>query len=96
MGLAGIGKVLAVLFAIMTILGALGGGNMFQGNQANAMLVSTFGLPEGYGWVVGVILAAFVFSVIRWRYAFHCQCYIKAGAYNGSDVCRHVFDCDCR
>ncbi len=63
-GLAGVGKFLAVAFAIMTILGALGGGNMFQGNQANAMLVSTFGLPEGYGWVVGVILAAFVFAVI--------------------------------
>ncbi len=63
-GMGGVGKVLAVLFAIMTILGALGGGNMFQGNQANAMLVTTFGLPEGYGWVVGIILAAFVFSVI--------------------------------
>ena len=63
-GMAGVGKFLAVAFAIMTILGALGGGNMFQGNQANAMLVSTFGLPEGYGWVVGSILAAFVFSVI--------------------------------
>jgi AGCS family alanine or glycine:cation symporter len=63
-GLARLGKALAIGFAIMTILGALGGGNMFQGNQANAMLVSTFGLPEGYGWVVGVILAAFVFSVI--------------------------------
>ncbi len=63
-GLAGLGKFLAVAFAVMTILGALGGGNMFQGNQANAMLVSTFGLPEGYGWVVGLILAAFVFAVI--------------------------------
>jgi len=63
-GLKGLGKFLAVAFAIMTILGALGGGNMFQGNQANAMLVSTFGLPEGYGWVVGVLLAVFVFSVI--------------------------------
>jgi len=63
-GMKGVGKFLAVMFAIMTILGALGGGNMFQGNQANAMLVSTFGLPEGYGWVVGVILAAFVFAVI--------------------------------
>ncbi|MGB0849345.1 MAG: alanine/glycine:cation symporter family protein [Thiolinea sp.] len=63
-GMGGLGKFLAVAFAIMTILGALGGGNMFQGNQANAMLVSTFGLPEGYGWVVGIILAGFVFSVI--------------------------------
>lgn len=48
----------------MTILGAIGCGNMFQGNQANAMTVSTFGLPDGYGWVVGLILAAFVFPVI--------------------------------
>lgn len=63
-GLGGLGKFLAVMFAIMTILGALGGGNMFQGNQANAMLVQTFGLPDGYGWVTGVVLAGFVFSVI--------------------------------
>lgn len=63
-GKPGLGRGLAIAFAIMTILGALGGGNMFQGNQANAMLVSTFGLPVGYGWVVGLILAACVFSVI--------------------------------
>lgn len=63
-GFTKLGKFLAVGFAIMTILGALGGGNMFQGNQANAMIVSTFGLPDGYGWVVGLILAGFVFSVI--------------------------------
>ena len=63
-GMPGLGKVLAVLFSVMVILGALGGGNMFQGNQANAMLVQTFGLPAGYGWVVGLALAAFVFSVI--------------------------------
>ncbi len=63
-GMAGLGKVLAACFAVMVILGALGGGNMFQGNQANAMIVQTFGLPSGYGWVTGIILAAFVFSVI--------------------------------
>jgi alanine or glycine:cation symporter, AGCS family len=63
-GMGGLGKVLAAGFAVMVILGALGGGNMFQGNQANAMLVQTFGLPDGYGWVTGLVLAAFVFSVI--------------------------------
>jgi AGCS family alanine or glycine:cation symporter len=63
-GMGGLGKFLAVMFAIMVILGALGGGNMFQGNQANAMLVQTFGLPDGYGWLTGLVLAAFVFSVI--------------------------------
>lgn len=59
-----LGKFLAVAFSVMVILGALGGGNMFQGNQANAMLVQTFGLADGYGWVTGVVLAVFVFSVI--------------------------------
>jgi alanine or glycine:cation symporter, AGCS family len=63
-GRAGLGKFLAVGFAIMVILGALGGGNMFQGNQANAMIVQTFGFADGYGWVTGLILAGFVFSVI--------------------------------
>jgi alanine or glycine:cation symporter, AGCS family len=63
-GYAGLGKFLAIAFAVLVILGALGGGNMFQGNQANAMMVQTFGLPDGYGWVTGLLLAAFVFAVI--------------------------------
>jgi AGCS family alanine or glycine:cation symporter len=63
-GMPLLGRVLAIGFAVMVILGALGGGNMFQGNQANAMIVQTFGLPDGYGWVVGLLLAAFVYSVI--------------------------------
>jgi AGCS family alanine or glycine:cation symporter len=63
-GMTGLGKFLAFMFAIMVILGALGGGNMFQGNQANAMIVQTFDLPDGYGWGTGVVLAALVFLVI--------------------------------
>ena len=63
-GLGGLGRVLAVGFSVMVILGALGGGNMFQGNQANAMLVQTFGWSDGYGWVTGVVLASVVFAVI--------------------------------
>jgi len=63
-GMPLLGKVLAVGFAVVVILGALGDGNMFQGNQANAMIVHTFGLSYGYGWVVGLLLAAFVYSVI--------------------------------
>ncbi|MFT4603183.1 MAG: Na+/alanine symporter, partial [Arenicella sp.] len=39
-GLAGVGKVLAVVFAIMCIGGSFGGGNMFQSNQAFAMIES--------------------------------------------------------
>ena len=63
-GHAKIGKFLAVGFAIMTIFSAFGAGNMFQGNQANAMIVQTFGIAPGYGWVTGVILAVLVASVI--------------------------------
>ena len=63
-GMPNFGKFLAVCFSVMVILGALGGGNMFQGNQANAMIVQTFGLPDGYGWITGIVLAVFVFSVI--------------------------------
>ena len=63
-GMPLLGRILAFGFAVMVILGALGGGNMFQGNQANAMIVQTFGLPDGYGWVVGLVLATFVYGVI--------------------------------
>ncbi|MGB1102517.1 MAG: alanine/glycine:cation symporter family protein [Crocinitomicaceae bacterium] len=38
--LAGLGQVLAIIFAIMCIGGSFGGGNMFQSNQAFAMLES--------------------------------------------------------
>ncbi|MBX2797995.1 MAG: alanine:cation symporter family protein [Myxococcales bacterium] len=36
MGMGGLGRVLAVVFAIMCIGGSFGGGNMFQANQSNA------------------------------------------------------------
>jgi AGCS family alanine or glycine:cation symporter len=63
-GFGSLGKFLAVGFAIMTICATLGAGNMFQGNQANAMIVQTFGLDDGYGWLTGVILSILVASVI--------------------------------
>lgn len=43
--LAGLGRVLAILFAIMCIGGSFGGGNMFQSNQAFAMLESYGSTP---------------------------------------------------
>ncbi|WP_407493835.1 alanine/glycine:cation symporter family protein [Pseudooceanicola sp. MF1-13] len=60
-GLPG-GKVLAVLFCIFTILGALGGGNMFQANQAHAQLAGVVG--DYPGWITGLILAVVTFAVI--------------------------------
>ena len=60
-GLPG-GKILAVLFCVFTILGALGGGNMFQANQAHAQLSGVVG--DYPGWITGIILAAVTFAVI--------------------------------
>ncbi len=56
------GGFLAILFSVFCILGALGGGNMFQANQAHAQIS---GITGDYpGWITGVIFAAIVFAVI--------------------------------
>ena len=56
------GKVLAVMFSIFCILGALGGGNMFQANQAHQQIAGVFG--DFPGWITGLVFAAVVFAVI--------------------------------
>jgi AGCS family alanine or glycine:cation symporter len=64
-GLGGIGKVLAVFFAIMCIGGSFGGGNMFQANQAAAQLSGKLGLESGAaGVIIGVLMAIIVGVVI--------------------------------
>jgi AGCS family alanine or glycine:cation symporter len=62
--MAGLGKVLAVLFAILCIGGSFGGGNMFQANQAFAQVSSKMPLFEGNGALFGIILAVLVGLVI--------------------------------
>lgn len=54
MGLGGLGMVLAVVFSVMCIGGSLGGGNMFQGNQAFQAIADVAPLlrPESTGSVV--------------------------------------------
>lgn len=56
------GKFMAVLFSIFCVLGALGGGNMFQANQAHAQIVNVFG--DFPGWITGLVFAGLVFAVI--------------------------------
>lgn len=60
----GLGKVLAVLFAILCIGGSFGGGNMFQANQAFVQVSNKVPLFEGNGALFGVILAILVGLVI--------------------------------
>lgn len=62
--MGGLGKVLAVFFAILCIGGSFGGGNMFQANQAFAQLSSTFPQLQGSGVYFGIILAILVGVVI--------------------------------
>ena len=62
--MAKIGKILAILFAILCVGGSLGGGNMFQANQAYEQLAGQFPIFEGNGPVFGFILAILVGFVI--------------------------------
>ena len=66
--LAGLGKVLAVFFAVCCIAGSLGGGNMFQANQSFQQIVNITGGETGFmadkGWLFGLIVAGIVGAVI--------------------------------
>ncbi len=63
-GMGGVGKALAVVFAICCIGGSLGGGNMFQVNQALEQVVSVTGGDGSFldknGWLFGLIVAVLV------------------------------------
>lgn len=59
-----LGKILAALFAVLVIGGSIGGGNMFQANQAFVQLSLFFPSIEGYGAYYGIILAVLVGIVI--------------------------------
>ncbi len=67
-GNAGLGKFLAAFFAVCCIGGSLGGGNMFQANQATAQIVAVTGGDDSpfadINWVIGVFFAIAVGAVI--------------------------------
>jgi AGCS family alanine or glycine:cation symporter len=64
-GMEGFGKFMGTFYAIGIFIGALGIGNMFQSNQAYVQLNNVSGgALDGLGWLVGLILAGVVFSVI--------------------------------
>ena len=68
LGLGGLGKVLGVFYAGGIVVGCLGIGNMFQSNQAAAIVVEVTGGADsplaGLLWLVGLVLAAAVALVI--------------------------------
>ncbi len=64
-GQGSLGKVLAVIFAIMCVGGSFGGGNMFQSNQAAKIFNDTFNIQgSSSGLVFGLVMAVLVGIVI--------------------------------
>lgn len=62
---AGLGKALAILFAILCVGASFGGGNAAQSNQAASQLASLIGWQSGSsGTVIGLLLAIVVGAVI--------------------------------
>ena len=64
-GFTGLGKVLAVIFAVLCVGASFGGGNAFQSNQAAVQLSTMLNLEGGAtGVIIGIILAILVGIVI--------------------------------
>ena len=67
-GLKKLGKVLAIVFAMMCIGGSFGGGNMFQVNQAFQLFEYVTGEEHSFvydkGWLFGLIMSILVGVVI--------------------------------
>lgn len=64
LGLPRLGRVLAVVFAVMCIGGSFGGGNMFQANQAFAQTARVIPFFEGKALLFGILVAVLVGAVI--------------------------------
>ncbi|MGX1023951.1 amino acid carrier protein [Psychroflexus sp. MBR-150] len=62
--LKGLGKTLALIFAVLAIGASFGGGNMFQANQSFKVLAGQIPMLEGNGFYFGLILAILVGIVI--------------------------------
>ncbi len=60
-----LGKVLAVIFAVLCVGASFGGGNAFQSNQAAVQISSMLGITGGAsGTIIGLVLAIIVGVVI--------------------------------
>jgi len=64
MGWARLGKVLAVLFCLLCILGSFGGGNAFQVNQSLGTIQQNISLLESSPWIFGFVMMTLVGTVI--------------------------------
>ena len=64
-GQEGLGKILAVFFALMCVGASFGGGNAFQSNQASIQIINQFGMEgSSTGTILGILFAVLVGIVI--------------------------------
>jgi len=63
-GLTGLGKVLAVMFAVLCIGGSFGGGNAFQVNQSLNAVRDNIPFLNGKEWLYGLVMTVAVGIVI--------------------------------
>ena len=64
LNLGGLGKTLAVLFAVLCVFASFGGGNAFQVNQSLNAVQETIPWLKDYRWLFGIIMAIAVGIVI--------------------------------
>jgi AGCS family alanine or glycine:cation symporter len=63
-GLGGLGRVLAIMFAILCIGGSFGGGNSFQVNQSLGILSEQFPFLGEHRWIYGLVMTGMTGIVI--------------------------------
>ncbi|MFC5051555.1 alanine/glycine:cation symporter family protein [Rubritalea spongiae] len=92
-GWSGLGKFLAVFFALMCVGGAIGAGNMFQANQAASQFADSFGVFQGgdkiyFGIIVAVVVGMVIIGGIKsiarvtsLLVPFMCGIYLIAALY---------------
>nr|WP_316931664.1 hypothetical protein [Nonlabens sp. YIK11] len=76
---------------LCVLVDPLGGGNMFQANQAAQMVENITGGSEsfmfGYRWVFGLLMAIFVGIVTSLGYQIHCKSDRQNCTIHGSNLC---------
>jgi AGCS family alanine or glycine:cation symporter len=63
-GYGWLGKPLALVFAFFCVGGAMGGGNMFQSNQAVAIMRDTYPVLAGFDWSLALLMAVLIGVVL--------------------------------
>ena len=63
-GIPVLGKVLGVIYGIMVMFAAFGGGNMFQANSTVQSFITSYGFSESSKYIIGIILVITVGIVI--------------------------------